>query len=284
MRSNNFIERSIVDALTFLKDSIFAEEHALVKGFLQSLDPRVKIISFLLFIIQALLTKSIVALFFLYAVCLFLALVSRINLGFFLKRTWIFIPLFSLFIALPAIFNPGEVLLTWHILGAKLMITRQGIDGAVIFIMRVVVSESLVVLLSLTTKHFELLKVLRIFKIPQIFIMTLGMCYRYVYLFVGIIQNTYLAIKSRVGIGVQYQRGQDIVAWNIASLWERSVGLNEQVYKAMLSRGYRGEALAWNNFKIKAKDWLWLMVVLVTVIVITSHTVAKPAYWQAKIL
>jgi len=279
MRSNNFIQRSLIGILTFLKDSIFAEEHALAKGFLQSLDPRVKTISFLLFIVQALLTKSIVVLFFLYAICLFLVLISKISLGFFLKRTWIFIPLFSLFIVIPAIFSPGEALLTWYIWGAKLAVTRQGLDGAVIFIMRVVTCESLVVLLSLTTKHFELLKVLRIFKVPEIFIMTLGMCYRYIYLFVGLIQNIYLAIKSRVGLGVQYQRGQNIVAWNIASLWNRSLRLNEQVYQAMLSRGYQGEILVWNDFKIKTRDWLWLFVVLITIAVIASHAVMRMLLW-----
>ena len=262
MKSNNFIERSMVGALTFLKDAIFAQEYALRNGFLQSGDPRVKIISFLLLIIQALLTRSIPALLFLYVFCLFLVLVSKINLGFFLKRTWIFIPLFSLFIVLPAIFGPGEPLLSWQVLGAKFSITRQGLDGAVIFIMRVITCVSFVVLLNLTTKHFALLKVLRIFKIPQIFVMTLGMCHRYIYLFVGIIQNTYLAIKSRVGLGVQYQKGQHMVAWNIAALWERSVGLSEEVYKAMLSRGYQGEALAWDDFKIRARDWLWLVVVI----------------------
>jgi cobalt/nickel transport system permease protein len=268
MKSNNFIERSIVGALTFLKDSIFAEEHALGKGFLQTLDPRVKIASFLLFIIQALLTANITALLFIYAFCLFLVLISKINLGFFLKRTWIFIPLFSLFIALPSIFNPGQILWTWNILGIKLVVSRQGLDGAIIFIMRVVTCVSWVVLLNLTTKHFALLKALRIFKIPQVFIMILGMCYRYVYLFVEIIQNTYLAIKSRVGIGVQYQKGQNIVAWNIASLWERSAGLNEEVYKAMLSRGYQGEALAWDDFKIKALDYLWLSAVVIIIWII----------------
>lgn len=262
MSRNNFIERSIIGALAFLKDSIFAEEHAKAYGFLQSLDPRVKIISFLLLVIQALLTGSIVVLLFLYVFCLLLVLISRIGLGFFLKRTWIFIPLFSLFIALPAIFGPGEALLTWHILGTKFIITRQGLGGAVIFVMRVITCVSFVVLLNITTRHFDLLKVLRIFKIPQIFIMTLGMCYRYVYLFIGIIQNTYLAIKSRVGMRVQYRKGQNIVAWNIASLWGRSVGLNEEVYRAMLSRGYQGEVLVWNDFKIRARDYLWLFVVI----------------------
>jgi len=268
MKSNNFIERSIVGAVNFLKDSIFAEEYALANGFLQSLDPRVKIITFLLLILQAILISSVATLFLLYAFCLFLALISKINLGSFLKRTWIFIPLFSLFIALPAIFSPGESLLSWQMMGAKFSITHQGINAAVIFIMRVIICESFVILLSLTTKHFEQLKALRIFKIPQIFIMVLGMCYRYVYLFMEIIQNTFLAIKSRVGLGVQYQKGQNIVAWNIASLWNRSVGFNEEVYKAMLSRGYQGEAFAWNDFKIKTRDWLWLFAVVIIIWII----------------
>ncbi|MCX5694237.1 MAG: cobalt ECF transporter T component CbiQ [Candidatus Omnitrophica bacterium] len=265
MKSDNFIERSIVGMLTFLKDGIISEECALRKGFLQSLDPRVKIISFLLFILQVLMTGNIQSLAVLYAFSLFLAVVSRIKLGLFLRRTWIFIPLFSLFIALPAIFGPGEALLAWNIFGIKLVITRQGLDTAVIFIMRVITCVSFVVLLNLTTKHFELLKVLRIFRIPQIFITILGMCYRYIYLFIGIIQNKYLAIKSRIGSGVKYQQGQEMVAWNIVSLWERSTNLTEEVYKAMLSRGYQGESVAWNDFKIRIRDYLWLLAVVIII-------------------
>lgn len=260
-KNNNFIERSIRGALSFLKESIFADDYASKKGLLQSLDPRVKTATFLLFIMQILLTKNLLILICLYALCLLLTLCSKINMGFFLKRTWIFIPLFSLLIAIPALFNvvtPGEPLLTLEIIGLKLSITRQGLFGALFFIMRVLTSVSFAVLLSVTTKHFELLKVLRVFRVPQVFVMTLGMCYRYIYLFVEIIENVYLAIKSRVGTKVHYKRGQHIVAWNIAYLWNRSYQLNEAVYKAMLSRGYRGEPVAMDDFKINVKDVLWL--------------------------
>lgn len=254
-----------MDALSFLKDSLFAEEHALRNGFLQSLDPRIKTITFLLFIIQILFSKNIFILFCLYALCLSLARLSGINLGFFLKRTWIFIPLFSLFIAIPAlfsIFTPGETLVSFKIAGLQFIITRQGFLGASLFLARVVTSVSFVVLLSITTRHFELLKVLRVFKIPQVFVMTSGICYRYIYLFVEIIENTYLAIKSRVGTGIHYKKGRHIVAWNVASLWQRSYQLNEDVYKAMLSRGYRGEPLVLNDFKARAADYLWLAGVI----------------------
>lgn len=160
-------------------------------------------------------------------------------------------------------FYAGEALFVLRIAGIKFIITRQGLFGAALFVTRVATSVSYVVLLSITTRHFELLRVLRIFKIPQIFVMTLGMCYRYIYLFVEIVENTYLAIKGRVGSRVHYKKGRHIVAWNIAYLWVRSYQLNEDVYKAMLSRGYTGEPLVLNNFKARLKDWLWLFGVIV---------------------
>lgn len=262
---NNFIERSIWGALSFLKESIFADHYASKRGFLQSLDPRIKAITFLLFIIQILLTKSILILLCLHTLSLLLVCLSDIRLGFFLKRTWIFIPLFSLFIAIPAlfsIFTPGEALIAWKAAGITFTVTRQGVSTAGLFLMRVVTSVSFVVLLSITTKHFDLLKVLRIFKIPQVFVMTLGMCHRYIYLFIEIIENTYLAIKSRVGTKIHYKKGQHIVAWNITFLWQRSYLFSEDIYKAMLSRGYRGEPVVLNDFKIKLMDRLWLFIVV----------------------
>jgi cobalt/nickel transport system permease protein len=156
----------------------------------------------------------------------------------------VFIPLFSLFIAVPALFSefsPGETLQVVRIAGTKLIITRQGLDAAILFVMRVATSVSLVVLLNLTTRQTVLLRTLRIFGIPQIFVMTLSMCYRYIYLFAEIIEHTFIGIKSRVGANMHYKKGQEIVAWKMANLWERSQQMNEEVYSSMLSRGYTGE-------------------------------------------
>lgn len=267
--NSNFIERSVIGAVAFLKESIFAQEYALKKGLLQLLDPRIKAATFLLFIVQVMLVKNIPVLLGMYMLCLLLACSSKINLGYFLKRTWIFIPLFSFFIAIPALFSvftPGEVLVVWKTAGITFTVTRQGLFGAVLFLMRVITSVSFAVLLSITTRHFDLLKVLRIFKVPQIFVMIAGMCYRYIYLFVEIIEDTYLAVKSRVGTKIHYQKGQHLVAWNIAYLWQRSYQLNEEVYKAMLSRGYKGEPAVLDNYKAGPIDWLWLFIAMLVFI------------------
>ncbi|MFH1897003.1 MAG: cobalt ECF transporter T component CbiQ [Candidatus Desantisbacteria bacterium] len=263
----NFIDRSITAILSFIKESIFAEEYAAKDGFLQSLDTRVKVAIFILFLMAVLLVKSITLCVCLYTICLALAYFSNIHMGFFLKRTWIFIPLFSFFIAIPAIFNiftPGDVLFcTAEIMGVKIGVTRQGLFGATLFVVRVTTSVSFAILLSLTTKHFALLKVLRIFGIPSVFVMTLGMCYRYIYLFLEVVENTYLAIKSRVGTGLHYKKGQQIVAWNISSLWHKSYYFNEAVYNAMLSRGYTGEPAILDDFKTKTRDWVWLFLAVI---------------------
>lgn len=263
--NSNFIERSITGALAFIKESVFSDEYASRRGFLQSIDPRIKLVTFAFFLLSILFTNSIAVSALLYAVCLILTYASGIQLSFFLKRTWIFIPLFSVCIAMPALFSaftPGQALVSFDLFGAHLVITRQGLAGASLFVMRVVASVSFAVLLSITTRHFELLKILRIFRVPQVFVMILGMCYRYIYLFVDVIQNTFLAIKSRVGSEVEPKRGQHVVAWNMASLWYRSYRLNEEVYNAMLSRGYSGEPVIFNDFKSRSRDWAWLSVSL----------------------
>ena len=226
MRSN-FIRRSVFGVLSILRDSVFSDEISRKKGFLQLLDKRFKLISVLFFIILTLNISSLMGLTFLYSFCLFLALISKINLIFFLKRTLIFIPIFTVFICLPVLFN--------------------NFASGFAFILRVTVLVSFAILLSTTTRHLELLKTLRVFKVPRIFVMTIGMCYRYIYLFLEITGQTYLAIKSRVGDFVKTKSGQKLVAWNIASLWNRSIRLNEEVYKAMLSRGFNAEPYAWEN-------------------------------------
>lgn len=265
MPRNNFIERSLIATFSFLKESVFSEEYSSRQGFLQARDPRIKAVTVFILLLAVLFSKDIYFILAIYVVCLLLAVVSSIHLGFFLRRTWIFIPLFSLCIAIPAlfsIFSPGQPLLSFKIFTLPLIITKQGLNSAIFFFTRVLTSVSLCVLLVLTTRHHALLKVLRIFKVPQVFVMTLGMCYRYIYLFIEIIENTHMAIKSRVGNVSSIKRGQRMTAINIASLWQRSYGMHAEVYNAMLSRGFSGEPKEMDDFRVAFIDWLWLGIVV----------------------
>lgn len=256
-KTSGFIERTILAVVSIIKETVSNDEIAGRNGFLQKRDPRVKCLSVTLMLVTTLLSTSTVGLAGIYTVTLVLVLMSSIGLGYYLKRTLLFIPLFSFFIVVPAIFScitPGEPLYTIAVMNHPLSITRQGIDSAVVFFLRVLVSVSLAVLLVLTTRHHLLLKALRVFKVPQLFVMTLGMCYRYIYLLLDIIQNTYTAIRSRAGFIRSARTGRRTVAASMAGLWLKSYTLQTQTYDAMLSRGYTGEPRVLEDFRVRPVD------------------------------
>jgi len=257
MPTRNFAERSIWGTLAFFKEAVFAEETAGLPGLLQALDPRAKLVGVLFLLLATMFARALAVLAMLYLVCLLLAVLSRLRIGYFLMRTWLFIPLFSLAIAIPALFSfvsPGKVVAAVGIFH----VTQHGLHAAFFFVGRVAVSVSLAVLLSLTTHHTALLRALRAFGVPQIFVMVLGICYRYIYLFVELVEDTHRAIRSRTGVRLHHRQGQRLVAWNIGQLWSRSYALNDHVYQAMISRGFRGEPVTLETLRTRPRDWAWL--------------------------
>ncbi len=257
----DFAGRSIRGACAFFMDSVFADEYAARDGFLQRREARAKTAAFLLALVAVLCTRSLPGLAVLYAGVVAAAVCSGIDGWFFLKRTWIFIPLFSLFVALPAVFaavSPGQAVWTFAPGAPGLAVTRQGLSASGLLVLRVAACASLAVLLALTTRHHALLKALRVFRVSGIFVMTAGMCYRYIYLFAEIVLDTYRALRSRVGGDLHPVAGGHVVAGRLAGVWRRSCHLNEQVYRAMLARGYQGVPQTITEFRTTAADWALL--------------------------
>jgi cobalt/nickel transport system permease protein len=262
-KANRFITTFLLDMVSFIKDSVSSDEVASKNGFLQRRDPRLKSISALFLLLCVLMSKNIWTLTAIYIFTILMALLSSIRLSYFFKRTLWFIPVFSLFIAIPAIFHiitPGRAVASFTVFSHPVAVTRQGIDSAVIFLVRVLASISLATLLMLSTKHNVLLKVLRIFYVPQLFVMIMGMCYRYIFLFLDIVQNTFISIKSRVGFITSTKTGQKIAAFNITGLWLKSYRMQTQVYYAMLSRGYTGEPQVFSEFHSGPVDYIILTI------------------------
>lgn len=217
-----FIEKALKGALSFLKEAVFSEEAAGSGGMLQLLEPRLKIVIFLFLIILSTTLKSIPYLAILYLISIILAMSSGIRLSFFLKRVWLFIPVFTLFIAIPAVF-------------------LQGVRVAAVFVLRVTTCVSFAVLMTITTRHNELLKSLRSFGVPNIFIQILDMTYRYIFFFVKTFEEMHTGLKARLVQKMDQARARRWVASRIGYLFKRSIKMGEDVYMAMLARGYTGE-------------------------------------------
>ena len=268
-KPSGFIEKTIYEIVLFFRESIYNEETAALNGFLQKCDPRAKLITALLLLISSLLSKSPLQLAIIYSFVLFAFLFSSVSWNFYLKRIFI-IPLFSFIIVIPAFFSfvtPGKSLIVFHFFSFSFSITEQGISTGLIFFMRVLTSVSTIILLILTTRSHVLLKVLRIFGVPHLFVMVFGMAFRYIFLLLDIIHKTYLAIKSRTGFVKSLQNGNYIAGVTIAGIWLKSYQLQNQVYNAMLSRGFTSEPVVDFNFRIKTID---ILIVIISISILTG--------------
>ena len=130
-RRGNAVAKTINGAAGVARQAIHADEMASRPGLLQRLDPRTKLLGLLALLVVASLSRQLVVLLALYLVTLVLAWASRLAVWSFVKRVWLFIPIFTAVIVLPATLNlitPGHVVVslgTWF--GHPVGLTSQGL-------------------------------------------------------------------------------------------------------------------------------------------------------------
>lgn len=254
-----WLEQTIGGITSNIEHAVFTERHARSAGWLQRRDPRAKLVGFLMAIIAASLASSVVGLALLYAATLAVARASRVPFGFFVKRVWLGIPFFAGIVVVPAIFFvPGVRVFDLAVGPAHLAPSWNGLAGAALFVSRVGVSVSLAVLLVATTPWADVLKSLRALRTPQVFVLILSMTYRYIFLFLHTTNGILLARKSRV---VGRSSGGEQRRWitgTMGNLMSRAFKMSNDVYAAMLARGFTGEVRVYSTYRMRASDWLSL--------------------------
>ncbi len=265
--AENFSDRTIRGVTNLFREIIFSNEYAVRGGLMQRIDARVKLVTVFGVIVAVSLCRRAEFIAAFYAVTIALAAASRIPLGFFIKRVWFFIPLFSGVIALPAlVLVPGEPLAHLMRFGARdIVITRQGAESALIFVLRVAASVSYVVLLSLTTKWSSLLRALSAVRVPAIFVMILGISYRYIFYILVFIEEMYMGRRSRMLVGSGARGGRGWVSGRMGFTFSRALRMGDDVYEAMVSRGFTGEARQVELARPGAADLAWTVCVLLCI-------------------
>ena len=107
-----------------------------------------------------------------------------------------------------------------------LAITDNGIRSALLFVSRVGISVSIAVLLTLTTAWQKLLRSLRVLGVPQFFVFTLGMTYRYIHLLLSVLLDIHLGKTSRTLRARLRSKNGSLPVWAIYLsahiIWERA--------------------------------------------------------------
>jgi cobalt/nickel transport system permease protein len=266
-RRGGAIEKTLDGLAKVVRQAIASEEIAARPGLLQRLDARAKLLGVLALLIAAGLIRHIFVLAGLYALTLVLAAASRIGLRWFVKRVWLFIPLFTGVIVASAMFSfvtPGEVVLPlgrWF--GHEVGLTRQGLTSAGLIVSRVATSISLVVLLTLTTSWPRLLSALRALLVPRLLVLVLGMAYRYLFVLLDVVSEMITARTARTVAGKKGGRGARVVAgFSGGALFGKAHALSEEIHQAMLARGYRGETRSLERASLRIADGVWLAACL----------------------
>jgi cobalt/nickel transport system permease protein len=268
-----FLDRTLKTIAGLLAEFIFADTYASKAGFLQGLDARAKLIGVLILIVGVSLVHSIPFLYGLSAMVLLSAILSRIDAAFFIKRVWLVLPLFAGIIALPAtlnIFTPGEPVWVIGSIGkeirfgpyaipSEIAFTRQGVSSALLLVGRVGASMSLILLLTVTTPWADLLKAFRCLGVPQIYVQTLNMAWRYILLLARIVEDMHIAKMSRTIHPAKTRAEQRWIAGQMGFLFKRSMQLSSDVHRAMVARGYQGEVRILSVFRLRKKDYVWTL-------------------------
>jgi cobalt ECF transporter T component CbiQ len=223
-------------------------------------------------IVAAALAHNILVILVLFAVALALALLSRVPIRTLATRVWLSALLFTGLIALPAIFiTPGRLVYRLPLLGWP--ITAQGLGAATYLITRVETAATLALLLILCTPWAHVLKALRVLRVPVVFVVILGMTYRYIFLMLQIAQDMFESRQSRMVGTLDGRERRRLAGASVGVLLGKSVQLSSDVYMAMVSRGFRGEVYTLDDFQMRGRDWLALAVFM---------SVAALAFWLGR--
>ncbi|OHD63696.1 MAG: cobalt ECF transporter T component CbiQ [Spirochaetes bacterium RBG_13_51_14] len=264
----NFIDASLKKIAEVIKNAYVHWETAERNGFMQRLDPRLKVL-FLLYcaviisLIKKLPAQGAVAVFL-----LILILLSRLDAWRLYRRIAIFAFLFGFLVALPSAFNiitPGRIILHvaslsrayrfWiYEIPQQIGITAEGSFGVAMLFLRVANSLTAALLIIHTTPFFEIIRALKVFRVPDVFIMTIILSYKYIFIFSRSVEDMYLAMKSRLAVPINRSAARDLVAGRIFFVFKKSWLRYEDTCRAMTARGFTGEIMLYHFRNFSAAD------------------------------
>jgi cobalt/nickel transport system permease protein len=259
-RRRRSLARQTADAIAgHIGEVLENEDCARRAGLLQRIEPRSKLLSLLAFAITVSLVRSAWVLAGLVVAALLLAWASRVSLRSFVVKVWATAGLLAVLLAAPAttsLVTPGPALARI----GPVALTVPGVVGAVTLVLRVVASASVALLIVWTTRWTDLLHALTVLKVPDVVVATMAMTLKHVVALMRTVQQVHLARESRTLSVGNAAENRAWVIGRMAFVVQKSVKTADDVYDAMLARGFDGAVRAVHRTGGGAAGWLWLAV------------------------
>lgn len=248
----------------------FLDKYSDGGSFIHRLDPRTKLLTTFIFIAAVVLTPpgqwTAFALF-LAVVVVWLAL-SRVPLGYVLKRSLLIIPFVLLIAAFVPFFKEGEVAGSANIWGWQVSVTSSGLILMGSILAKSWVSILSLIILTATTSLPDMLKGLEQLKMPKVMVMLLSFMYRYIFVLTDEVMRLKQARDSR-NFGGRRLWQMKTVGNMIGILFIRSYERGERVYAAMVARGFDGHSRTIKRLNFHTAD-AYFGICVVAVVASTS--------------
>jgi cobalt/nickel transport system permease protein len=244
-------------------------------SFIHRLDPRVKVVVTIAFILSnALLPDGAWLAFGLSWLFLLSAnLLSKLGLAFTFKRSFIALP-FAL-VAVTVLFSiPGKALSTFHFLFWDLTITDAGVLRFISIVIRSWLSVQMAILLVATARFPDIVHALEHLRVPSILTTIIAFLYRYLFVLADEVARLLRARESRSAAAAGSRSGGSVVwrarvAGNMAGqLFLRSYERSDRVYNAMLARGYAGHLNTINPHILRRVDYATTAAALTIILIL----------------
>ncbi len=240
--ANRFFNLGYLDSLSYKQ------------SFVHRLDPRVKTIVTLVFVVTVVSFPqqelSGLLSFFVYPV--FLIALGEIPVGFIARKLVIVSP----FVFMVAIFNPlFDRTPAVELYG--ITVTRGWVSFLSI-IVKFILTISTALLLIATTSFVGICEGLSRMKVPEVFVVQLMLLYRYLFV---LIEEALRMVRARDSRSFG-KKGHGVKTFInlVGILLVRTIQRADRIYSAMLSRGYSGTIPQRRTHRIKAKEVLYLLI------------------------
>lgn len=265
----SFIEKGLHHLADVIKTGYIQWETASQDDFLQKLDARVKVLFLLVYVVIVSLKRDLAVQVMIGVLVFLLALISRLNIIALYKRVLFWGFVFGFLLALPSAVNlitPGEILLPllnfsksyslWiYQMPREIGITKQGVGGVLMLTSRVMNSLALSLLVSYTTPFPEIIRALRLLKVPDSFLIIVTLTYKYIFIFAKTAEDMHLAKKSRLAAHVNNGEARRWIAGRFAFLFKKTQLRCEDIFKAMVGRGFSDSIRLYGFRRLTLLDW-----------------------------
>lgn len=270
--NSHFLQNSLLGFSKVIQNEVFSERYAKEREFLQMIDPRLKLVTLVFFMVFSGMTRSLLTLLFLTFVVSMYVKLSSLNFREYCKRVWMILPVLVFILSIPAatnifivgkpifyVYNEFNFSLWFLKLPQELYFSLNGILSILRMALRIGVSFSLGYVLIMTTCWTQLTKSLKILRIPILISSILNLTYRYIFVLTKI---AFEMVESRLlrTVGkTSNKQNRLFVANRISLLFIKSSFLSDEIYDAMRCRGFTGEWVSQKNFKLGRLDFLWII-------------------------